>query len=58
MDHDEVLDDAEVGVLGVAGMKCDCGSEEFIMRNYSQMWHDGDIHCAECNKFQRRFDAG
>lgn len=35
-----------------------CGSTEFEMRNYSQIWHDGDIHCKKCGKFIRTFDAG
>ncbi len=36
----------------------DCGSAEFEMRNYSLLWHEGDIHCARCGKFIRTFDAG
>lgn len=36
----------------------DCGSTEFVMKNYSMAWHDGDIHCAGCDKFIRYFDAG
>jgi len=35
-----------------------CGSTEFEMRNYEAMWHEGDIHCARCGEFIRRFDAG
>jgi len=47
------------GVLSVANTKCPkCGSTEFEMRNYSMMWHDGDIHCARCGEFIRVFDAG
>jgi hypothetical protein len=51
----------EVGdaVLTVANTKCpECGSEQFELRNYSMIWHDGDIHCARCGKFIRCFDAG
>jgi transcription initiation factor TFIIIB Brf1 subunit/transcription initiation factor TFIIB len=47
------------GVLTVANTKCpECGSTEFEMRNYEMMWHEGDIHCAQCGRFIRRFDAG
>jgi uncharacterized Zn finger protein (UPF0148 family) len=46
-------------VLTLANTKCpDCGSTEFEMRNYEMMWHEGDIHCAQCGKYIRRFDAG
>jgi Zn ribbon nucleic-acid-binding protein len=39
--------------------KCpECGATDFEMRNYEMMWHEGDIHCARCGKFIRRFDAG
>jgi len=47
------------GSVTVANTACpDCGSTEFEMRNYEQLWHEGDIHCARCGKFIRRFDAG
>lgn len=40
-------------------VKCaGCGSTDFEMRNYELAWHEGDIHCARCGKFLRRFDAG
>lgn len=46
-------------VLTVNNTQCpDCGAIEFEMKNYSEIWHDGDIHCARCGKFIRRFDAG
>lgn len=49
----------EPGILHVNNTVCpECGSTEFEMRNYSMMWHDGDIHCAKCGRFIRRFDAG
>lgn len=35
-----------------------CGSFSREMRNYSMMWHEGDIHCAACGTFIRYFDAG
>jgi hypothetical protein len=37
---------------------CECGSTEFELRNYSETFHDGDIHCAKCGKYIRLFDAG
>ena len=47
------------GLLGVRNTECpDCGSTEFEMHNYELAWHEGDIHCARCGKFIRRFDAG
>jgi len=52
-----VVDDD--GEVVVANTKCpECGSTEFKMRDYSEMWHEGNIHCARCGKFIRRFDAG
>lgn len=45
------------GALSVAET-CECGSTEFEMHNYSALWHEGDIHCAECGQFVRHFDAG
>jgi len=55
-DHGKPIADS---VLTVANTACpECGSTEFEMRNYSMMWHEGDIHCAKCGKFIRRFDAG
>ena len=35
-----------------------CGSTEFELKNYSMMWHEGDIHCAKCGQFIRYYDAG
>ncbi len=35
-----------------------CGCKKFELRNYSAIWHDGDIHCAACGTFIRSFDAG
>jgi hypothetical protein len=28
------------------------------LRNYSMMWHEGDIHCTVCGAFIRVYDAG
>lgn len=36
----------------------ECGSIHLVMKNYSMMWHDGDLHCADCDEFVRTFDAG
>jgi uncharacterized Zn finger protein (UPF0148 family) len=45
--------------VGMTNTKCpECGATEFEMRNYEMMWHEGNIHCAQCGKFIRRFDAG
>lgn len=55
-DHGRVIPDS---ILTAPNTVCpDCGSTEFEMRNYSMMWHEGDIHCARCGKFIRKFDAG
>lgn len=36
---------------------CGCyGNTE--MRNYSMMWHEADIHCGNCGRFLRYWDAG
>lgn len=37
----------------------DCGYDgPHDLRNYSMMWHDGDIHCGRCGAYVRMFDAG
>lgn len=46
------------GPVGLPGVVCQCGSTDFEMRNYSMMWHDGDVYCAQCGKFIRSWDAG
>jgi hypothetical protein len=28
------------------------------IRNYSMMWHDGDVHCGKCGAHVRSWDAG
>lgn len=38
--------------------KCDSPPESHEIRNYSMMWHDGDIHCTICNTYVRSYDAG
>jgi len=57
------MNDVEKGVVSLqdAGgpAKCpECGCEEFEMRDYSPLWHEGDIHCAQCGGFMHHFDAG
>jgi uncharacterized Zn finger protein (UPF0148 family) len=49
---------AEEGVSLPDTVCPECGSVEFKMLDYSLIWHDGNIHCAQCGKFIRRFDAG
>jgi uncharacterized Zn finger protein (UPF0148 family) len=59
MNTDEQGRGIENSSLVVNNTKCPkCGSTEFELKNYSMMWHDGDIHCARCGEFIRRFDAG
>lgn len=35
-----------------------CGCKKIKLKNYSMMWHDGDVHCAKCDTFIRFWDAG
>ena len=55
----EGVDKRSDGILAVNNTQCpNCGSTDFEMRNYDMAWHEGDIHCARCGRFIRRFDAG
>jgi ribosomal protein S27AE len=57
--HDMAIHNIGSDEVILNNTKCpDCGNDQFEMRNYSLMWHDGDIHCARCGKFIRSFDAG
>lgn len=38
--------------------KCDAAPQFQEVRNYSMMWHDGDVHCTLCNTYVRGWDAG
>jgi len=40
--------------------KCPVDSSHvgFEVRNYSFIWHDGDVHCAQCGAYIRMYDAG
>lgn len=54
----DIPSDGLVGSIGKPIPCPKCGGTTFEMRNYSMMWHDGDIHCAACGEFIRVFDAG
>lgn len=38
----------------------ECGSapSRHIMKNYSLMWHEGDVYCKDCHAYVRGYDAG
>lgn len=38
--------------------KCQCEAPARKMVNYSMMWHEADIICANCGGFIRYWDAG
>jgi hypothetical protein len=38
--------------------KCGSDPSHHEMRNYSMIWHEGDIFCLKCDSFVRSFDAG
>lgn len=38
--------------------KCGACPQYQEIRDYSMMWHDGEIHCTRCGNFIRDFDAG
>ena len=54
---EEVLDTLDTGHINRNRCK-KCGSTETVMKNYSMMWHEGDIYCAKCGEYIRMFDAG
>jgi transcription elongation factor Elf1 len=35
-----------------------CGSTDMVVRNYSLMWGDGQVHCSSCGEYVRRYDSG
>ena len=48
-------------IQGGAARDCpNCGAppREQEIRNYSMMWHDGDVHCTRCGAYVRMRDAG
>jgi uncharacterized Zn finger protein (UPF0148 family) len=58
MNTDDQGQDIPDSVFSMEDVCPDCGAAKFELRNYSEIWHDGDIHCAKCGTFIRRFDAG
>jgi hypothetical protein len=52
--------DGGVGHLVNDYKKCpvDPNHKGYVVRNYDMMWHDGDVHCAECGAYIRTYDAG
>lgn len=44
------------GLLSLPTTVCpDCGSTEFVMKNYFA--GDGDVHCAKCGRYIRMWNA-
>lgn len=37
---------------------CGAPPSQHQLRNYSMMWHDGDIYCRNCGAYVRMYDAG
>jgi hypothetical protein len=35
-----------------------CSGTNFTVRDYSLLWHDGEVWCLDCNVFVRSYDAG
>ena len=46
------------GPLHVHCPKCGSDPSKREVRNYSMMWHEGDVYCVLCDTFVRDFDAG
>jgi len=38
--------------------KCGSPPNQHELRNYSMMWHEGDIVCLNCETYVRGYDAG
>lgn len=38
--------------------KCDSPPNHHEVRNYDEMWRDGDVHCKDCGTYVRGYDAG
>ena len=38
--------------------KCGSAPKDHIVKNYSMMWHDGDVYCKKCGEYVRMYDAG
>lgn len=37
---------------------CNADPSTHVMKNYSMMWHEGDIYCGKCDTYVRGYDAG
>ncbi len=37
---------------------CNASPKKFELRDYSLVWHDGEIWCTACETFIRHWDAG
>jgi hypothetical protein len=37
---------------------CGAPPKEHVLKNYSQMWHEGDVYCTRCGAYVRMYDAG
>lgn len=59
MNTDKYGHDMPDSAFSLSNTECPkCGSTEFELKNYDESFHDGDVHCADCGQFIRRFDAG
>jgi len=38
--------------------KCGAPPSEHELRDYSMLWHDGDVYCRKCGSYVRMWDAG
>ena len=38
--------------------KCGSPPSQHEVRNYDEMWRDGDVHCTKCEAYVRDYDAG
>ena len=38
--------------------KCSAPPSEQEVRNYDEIWRDGDVYCKQCNTRVRDYDAG
>lgn len=38
--------------------KCNAAPEFQEVRNFDEIWRDGDVHCTKCQTYVRGYDAG
>lgn len=38
--------------------KCNAEPKFQEIRNFDQVWRDGDVHCTKCGTYVRGYDAG